>query len=289
MPLYPSVDLHMHTTYSDGLDTPADLVAKASELGVWNLAITDHDTVDGLPEGIEAGQRYGVHVMSGVELTVQFEDYHDIHILGYDFDPADAAFAACMKRMQDARLERGLEILRRVNRMLSDVGKAPIDEQRVLARAQGAVARPHLAQELVEQGCVETFQDAFQEYLIPCDVPKATLSPQDAFRMVAEAGGVCSLAHPGTLSSDAAEIERLLTTFGRMGLVGVEAYHHRHQPSFVDFLCQCARRHHLITTGGSDYHGRPQGAMLGYLDVNKPVPESVWTELTTACAKSASS
>lgn len=289
MSLYPSVDLHMHTTYSDGLDTPADLVAKASELGVWNLAITDHDTVDGLPEGIEAGQRYGVHVMSGVELTVQFEDYRDIHILGYDFDPADAAFAACMKRMQDARLERGLEILRRVNRMLSDVGKAPIDEQRVLARAQGAVARPHLAQELVEQGCVETFQDAFQEYLIPCDVPKATLSPQDAFRIVAEAGGVCSLAHPGTLSSDAAEIERLLTTFGRMGLVGVEAYHHRHQPSFIDFLRQCARRHHLITTGGSDYHGRPQGAMLGYLDVNKPVPESVWTELTAACAKSASS
>ena len=285
MPLYPSVDLHMHTTYSDGLDTPADLVAKASELGVWNLAITDHDAVDGLPEGIEAGQRYGVHVMSGIELTVQFEDYRDIHILGYDFDPADVAFVACIKRMQDARLERGLEILRRVNRMLCDVGKAPIDEQRVLARAQGAVARPHLAQELVEQGCVETFQDAFQEYLIPCDVPKATLSPPDAFRMVAEAGGVCSLAHPGTLSSDPVEIERLLTTFGHMGMAGVEAYHHCHQPSFIDFLRQCARRHDLITTGGSDYHGRPQGAMLGYLNVNKPVPELVWTELAAACAK----
>lgn len=285
MPLYPSVDLHMHTTYSDGLDTPADLVAKASELGVWNLAITDHDTVDGLPEGIEAGQRYGVHVMSGIELTVQFEDYRDIHILGYDFDPADAAFTACIQRMQDARLERGLEILRRVNRMLGEVGKGPIDEQRVLARAQGAVARPHLAQELVEQGCVETFQEAFQDYLVPCDVPKATLSPQDAFRMVAQAGGICSLAHPGTLSSDPAEIERLLTTFGRMGLTGVEAYHHCHQSSFIDFLCQCARRRDLIVTGGSDYHGRPQGAMLGFLDINKPVPESVWTELTAALAK----
>ncbi len=285
MPLYPSVDLHMHTTYSDGLDTPTDLVAKASELGVWNLAITDHDTVDGLPEGIEAGQRYGVYVMSGIELTVQYEDYRDIHILGYDFDPSDAAFAACIQRMQEARLERGLEILRRVNRMLSDAGQAPIDEQRVLARAKGAVARPHLAQEMVEQGCVETFQDAFQEYLVPCDVPKATLSPQDAFRMVAEAGGVCSLAHPGTLSSDAAEIERLLTTFKSMGLVGVEAYHHCHPSSFIDFLCQCARRYDLIATGGSDYHGRPQGAMLGFLDVNKPVPESVWAELTAACAK----
>ncbi|ETW97097.1 MAG: hypothetical protein ETSY1_24000 [Candidatus Entotheonella factor] len=282
MPLYPSVDLHMHTTYSDGLDTPTALVAKASELGVWNLAITDHDTVDGLPEGIEAGQRYGVQVMSGIELTVQFEDYRDIHILGYDFDPADAAFAACIQRMQEARLERGLEILRRVNRMLGEVGKAPIDEQRVLARAQGAVARPHLAQELVEQGCVETFQEAFQDYLVPCDVPKATLSPQDAFRMVAEAGGICSLAHPGTLSSDPVEIERLLTTFGRMGLAGVEAYHHCHQPSFIDFLCQCARQLNLIVTGGSDYHGRPQGAVLGFLDVNKPVPESVWTELMAA-------
>jgi 3',5'-nucleoside bisphosphate phosphatase len=154
-----------------------------------------------------------------------------------------------------------------------------------LARAQGAVARPHLAQELVEQGCVETFQEAFQEYLIPCDVPKATLSPSDAFRIVAAAGGICSLAHPGTLSSDPVEIERLLTLFGEMGLVGVEAYHHCHQPSFIDFLCQCARRHNLITTGGSDYHGRPQGAMLGFLDTNKPVPESVWAELTAACAK----
>jgi predicted metal-dependent phosphoesterase TrpH len=275
----------MHTTYSDGLDAPTDLVAKASELGVCRLAITDHDTVDGLPEGVAAGQRYGVHVMSGIELTVQFENYRDIHILGYDFNPEDAAFTACIKHMQDARLERGLEILRRVNRMLSEAGKAPIDERRVLARARGAVARPHLAQELVEQGCVETFQEAFQEYLIPCDVPKATLSPPEAFRIVAAAGGICSLAHPGTLSSDPVEIERLLATFGEMGLVGVEVYHHCHQPSFIDFLCQCARRHHLITTGGSDYHGRPQGAMLGFLDINKPVPESVWAELTAACAK----
>lgn len=285
MTVYPSVDLHMHTTYSDGLDTPTELVAKASQLGVWNLAITDHDAVDGLPEAIEAGRRYAVYVMSGTEFTVQFEDYHDIHILGYAFDPANAALTACLQRMQDARLERGLEILRRVNEMLRQEGRAPIEEQRVLARAQGAVARPHLAHELVEQGCVETFQDAFQEYLIPCDVPKATLSPQDAFRMVGEAGGVCSLAHPGTLSTDPTEIERLLNLFGGMGMMGVEAYHHSHQPSFIDFLCQCARRHNLIATGGSDYHGRPQGAMLGFLDINKPVPESVWTELTAACAK----
>ncbi len=286
MPLYPSVDLHMHTTYSDGRDTPADLIAKASELGVWNLAVTDHDTVDGLPEAVEAGQRYGVYVMSGIELTVQFEDYHDIHVLGYDFDPAHEAFAVCIQRMQDGRMERGLEILRRVNEMLHDVGKAPIDEQRVLAHAKGALARPHLAQELVDQGAVETFQDAFQEYLVPCDVPKAELSPEDAFQVVADAGGVCSLAHPGTLSTDPAEIERLLATFGDMGLAGIEAYHHCHQPSFIDFLRQCARQYGLIVTGGSDYHGRPQGAMLGFLHINKPVPESVWTELTAACTKS---
>jgi len=285
MPLYPSVDLHMHTTYSDGLDTPTDLVAKAGELGVCQVAITDHDTVDGLPEGVEAGRRYGVQVMSGIELTVQYEDYHDIHILGYAFDPTDAAFGACIKRMQDGRLERGLEILRRVNAMLYEEGRAPIDEQRVLARAQGAVARPHLAHELVEQDYVETFQEAFQAYLIACDVPKATLSPQDAFALVADAGGICSLAHPGTLSTDPLEIERLLTAFGRMGMVGVEAYHHCHQPSFVDYLCQCARRHDLITTGGSDYHGRPQGAILGFLHVNQPVPESVWDDVTTACAR----
>ena len=288
MTVYPSVDLHMHTTYSDGLDTPTELVAKASQQGVWNLAITDHDAVDGLPEAIEAGRRYAVYVMSGIEFTVQFEDYHDIHILGYAFDPTDAALTACLQRMQDARLERGLEILRRVNEMLRQEGRAPIDEQRVLARAQGAVARPHLAHELVEQGCVETFQDAFQEYLIPCDVPKAALSPQEAFTLVADAGGVCSLAHPGTLSTKPQEIERLLTTFARMGMVGVEAYHHCHQPSFIDFLRDCARRRDLIATGGSDYHGRPQGAMLGFLDFDQPVPEAVWDDLAAACDKRSS-
>ncbi len=285
MLLYPSVDLHTHTTYSDGADTPQQLVAKAGDLGVWSLAITDHDSVEAMPEAIQAGQAYGVDVLSGIELTVQFEDYDDIHILGYGFDPAHEALGDRLRQVQEHRVQRGIEILRRINLRLSALGKAPLDQTQVLARAQGAVARPHLAQALLDQGHVETFQDAFREFLIPCNVPKAALGPDEAFSLVRQAGGVCSLAHPGTLSTHPNEIERLLSTFTAMGLVGVEAYHHCHHRDFISFLCACAHRHGLIVTGGSDYHGRPQGATLGFTAPDTPVPATVLSALADAQAR----
>ena len=164
---YPSVDLHTHTTYSDGADTPEQLVAKAADVGVWHLAVTDHDTIEALPEAREAGQRYGVGILSGIELTVQYEDYHDIHLLAYGFDPDHHDLVQRLHDLQARRLDRGLEMLRLINKRLSDSGRPPLDRNRVLARAQGALARPHLAEELLEQGYVQTFQDAFREFLIP--------------------------------------------------------------------------------------------------------------------------
>jgi predicted metal-dependent phosphoesterase TrpH len=284
---YPSVDLHTHTTYSDGLDTPWELVAKASELGVWHLAITDHDTVEALPEALQAGDTLGVNVISGIELTVQYEAYDDIHMLAYGFDPTHAALSARLHDLQAYRMQRGLDMLQRINVRLSALGKAPLDRSRVLARAQGALARPHLAQELVEQGHVPTFQDAFRDFLIPCNVPKGALNPQEAFELVAAAGGICSLAHPGTLSTAPDDIEGLLRTLKDMGLVGVEAYHHCHHSDFIHFLCACAQRYDLTVTGGSDYHGRPQGASIGFIAPAFPVPDVVYTNLTTACARGA--
>ena len=262
---YPSVDLHTHTTYSDGADTPDQLVAKAAAVGVWHLAVTDHDSVSGLPEARRAGAEHGVDILSGIELTVQYENYHDIHLLAYGFDAEDAALIARLDEIQHRRVERGLEILQRVNQRLSAAGRAPLNRENVLARASGALARPHLAQELMAQDHVQTFQDAFTDYLIPCDVPKAELSPDAAIALVAEAGGLCSLAHPGTLSSNTDEIERLLTAFKDMGMAGVETYHHCHGTTFIKFLSTCAERLGLIQTGGSDYHGRPQGATLGFI------------------------
>ena len=285
MVAYPGVDLHAHTTYSDGADTPFQLVAKAAELGIWHLAITDHDSIEALPEAVEAGRQYGVEIMSGIELTVQYEDYQDVHILGYGFDPANLALKACLDRMQERRVARGLEILRCVNRRLSDSGMAPLNRERVLARAQGALARPHLAHELMDQGYVETFQEAFSDYLVPCDAPKATLSPEEAFSMVREAGGVGSLAHPGTLSTTPNEIDRLLSAFKTMGMAGIEAYHHCHYSDFIQYLCGRAKHYDLVVTGGSDYHGRPNGASLGFIGTHKPVPDEVLANVVDAQAR----
>jgi len=277
---YPSVDLHTHTTYSDGADTPSQLVAKAAGVGVWHLAVTDHDTVAALPEARQAGLAYGVEIINGIELTVQYEDYQDIHLLAYGFDADHPALVQRLHEIQAHRVERGLEILRRINERLSAAGRTLLDRDRVLARADGALARPHLAEELLEQGHVQTFQDAFRDFLIPCNVPKANLGLDEAVALIAQAGGLCSLAHPGTLGSDTDEIERLLTAFTAMGMVGVEAYHHCHDTTFIEFLRTCARRLGLAETGGSDYHGRAQGATLGFIAPNTPVPDTVLNAIT---------
>lgn len=278
------LDLHLHTCYSDGLDTPTELVAKAAEHELRTIAITDHDTTAGVAEARQAGCQYGIDVLSGVELTVQYEAYNDIHVLGYLFDPEHPRVRRELDRMQEHRVRRGLEILARVNERLRQRGQAALDHAHVLQRASGALARPHLAQELMAQGHVATTEEAFREFLIPCDVPKARLPPEDAFALIGQAGGLCSLAHPGIISADPAVLDDLLATFKAMGLSGVEAYHHCHYPEQIDFFVDRARRHGLIATGGSDYHGRPYGATLGAIGPGYPVPDAVLLHLRQASA-----
>lgn len=274
-----SVDLHMHTCYSDGLDTPTRLVQKAAHQGLRHIAITDHDTVEALVEAQQAGQRYQVEVLTGVELSVQYQDHHDIHILGYLFDPDHPSVQTQLQRLQDRRVQRGLEILSRVNQRLTQAGRPPLERERVLLRVRGALTRPHLAQELIEQGYADSVEQAFRDFLIPCDVPKAALHPEDAFDLIAQAGGICSWAHPATVSTDANVLETLLDTFKAMGLAGVEVYHHAHYPTYVDFFLMCTRRYGLMATGGSDYHGRENGAVLGHIAPGQPIPDDVLIEL----------
>jgi hypothetical protein len=278
------VDLHTHTSYSDGSDTPLQLVQKAAQQGVRCLAVTDHDTVAGIAEAQQAGLVYGVEVLVGVELSVQYQEYYDIHMLAYLFDPQDAPLQEALQRIQQHRVQRGVEILARINSRLRQRGQAPLVQERVLQRARGALTRPHLAQELLAQGYVNTVEEAFREFLVPCDVPKAGLQAAAAFELVAQAGGVCSLAHPGVFSSEPQVLERLIATFKGMGLVGLEAYHHYHTPELLRFLLDCASRYGLVVTGGSDYHGRPQGAQLGEIAPGKAVPASLLADLLQAHA-----
>jgi predicted metal-dependent phosphoesterase TrpH len=276
--------LHTHTYYSDGLDTPAQLVTKAAGQALRSIAVTDHDTVEGLPEAQQAGAACGVEVLTGVELSVQYQQHDDIHLLGYFFDPQHAALCARLADMQQGRVQRGLEILACVNRLLTQQGRQPLDSTRVLQNARGALARPHLAQELIAQGYASTMQDAFRDFLIPCNAPKAHFSPEDAFDLIAQAGGVCSLAHPGTLDTDQQGMYALLAAFKAMGLVGLEVYHHYHYPHTMDFFQACATRYGLVATGGSDYHGRPVGAVLGQIAPEYAVPDHTLHNLRRAYA-----
>ncbi len=281
------VDLHMHTCYSDGADTPAQLVAKAAQQGLHSIAITDHDILAALPEAQQAGLDYGVEVLVGVELTVQYQQYDDIHLLGYFFDPAHTALQARLALVQQHRVQRGVEMLERINALLVQHGQAPLDSQGVLHSARGALTRPHLAHALVARGYATSVQNAFEHFLIPCNVPKAALSPEEAFNLIAQAGGVCSLAHPGTLSTDPEVMQPLLATFKAMGLVGLEVYHHRHYPDAIEFFQRCATRYGLVATGGSDYHGRPEGAVLGYIAPGYAIPHHVLPDLQHAHAAGA--
>ncbi len=273
------VDLHAHTNHSDGLDTPAQLVVKAARHGVRHLAVTDHDTLAALPEARVAGAACGVEVKTGIELSVQHGDFGDIHLLGYFFDSEDAALDTCLARLKEGRTQRGLEILRCVNCKLSDLGRAPLDSERVQQYASGVLTRPHLAQALVDQGYCKGHQEAFRDFLIPCNAPKPALSLEEGIRLIANAGGICSLAHPGVLSNDPNVLDPLLAAAKSLGLAGLEVYHRAHHPDAIPFFEAAALRHHLVPTGGSDYHGRPTGPTLGEIAPGYPVPGTVLHDL----------
>jgi predicted metal-dependent phosphoesterase TrpH len=278
------VDLHTHTSYSDGLDAPTQLVAKAAQQGLHSIAITDHDILAALPEAQQAGFDCGVEILVGIELTVQYQQYNDIHLLGYFFDPAHAALQAQLALAQQQRLQRGVVMLERINELLMQAGKAPLNKDHVLQSARGTLTRPHLAQALIARGYASNIQNAFENFLIPCNVPKAALGAEEALMLIAQAGGVCSLAHPGTLSTEPDVLHPILDAFKAMGLVGLEVYHHCHYPDALALFQNCATRYGLVATGGSDYHGRPEGAVLGQIAPGYAVPDHILPDLQRAHA-----
>jgi predicted metal-dependent phosphoesterase TrpH len=256
------IDLHLHTTASDGRLPPADIVRRAAAVGMTAIAITDHDTVAGLFEA--RGEAASAHMtfVDGIELTA-VHDGADVHILGYGFDPADAAVAAFLARQRQARVDRVREIGERLRRL--DV---PVDIDGLLEwvadRPGTSVGRPAIARALVEAGHVPSFQEAFDRFLAhgqPAFVPRSGPLPQDVVDIVHGAGGIASMAHPGITKQPA-----LLGTLVGGGLDGIEVYHPDHTPPVRAELAVFAARHRLLVTGGSDFHGddgrdRPLGGV----------------------------
>jgi hypothetical protein len=247
-----SADLHTHTFYSDGLHSPEEIVAAAAAARLRAVALTDHDGVDALGEAAEAGGSAGLEIITGVELSVEIEN-RDVHLLGYFIDPGDARLLDHLDRYRRSRSIRAQEIVRRLNAINID-----LTWDAVLAQAgKAAVGRPHIAAALLEDGYVDTYEDAFQKYLgneKPCYVKKVSVPPEEAIDVIHSARGLAVLAHPG-LYTPGSTIDSLV----HAGLDGIETVHPKHAPDQVRHYRRLVKELGLLETGGSDFHGAGRG------------------------------
>jgi hypothetical protein len=249
------VDLHMHTTCSDGLHSPQDLVELAVNAGMKAIAIADHDNVDGIDIAMKTGDTLGVEVISAVELSSQWREYQDIHLLGYGFDHHHAELNRQLADFRAFRAGRNQQIVEKVNRQLAEEGRSPLDFLEIEKSAGGTIGRPHIALALRAAGHVVNHDEAFDRYLVPNDVAKRFFPMEDAINLIHSAGGIAVLAHPPYVTRNHAELETLIEEFVAMGLDGLEAYNNGVNQDGVYWLINLARRHQLIVTGGSDFHG----------------------------------
>jgi predicted metal-dependent phosphoesterase TrpH len=245
------VDLQVHTTASDGALVPAKVVEAARDAGLYAIAITDHDTVDGLPEATAAGEVLGVRIIAGVELSSHFDD-DELHLLGLHLSNQDAMRSA-LRELQAGRVQRAERIVAVLNKH-----SMPVTMEAVLAEAaEGAVGRPHIARAMVAGGWVRDFRDAFDRWLgfgRPAYMAKERFDVADAIALVHQAGGLAVWAHPGD-SATPTRIQRLAD----VGLDSVEVLHPSHPPALSQRLFDNTERAGLLPSGGSDWHGTHDG------------------------------
>lgn len=244
-------DLHLHSTASDGELAPDALIARAASEGFDVLALTDHDSVSGLPQARAAARAAGVTLIPGVELSCGAQK--EIHVLGYGFDAEDEGILEFCRARTSQREERAREMVRR----LGENG-TPVSMDRVRELARGVIVRPHVARALVEAGHASSVPDAFERFLVPgrcAYVPKEDVKVADAARLISRAGGVAVLAHPMELKMGEMALEALVREWKGQGLAGLEVYHPSAANNHAAYLLRLARREGMLVTGGSDFHG----------------------------------
>jgi hypothetical protein len=265
-----AIDLHTHTTASDGTLAPRELVRKAADNGVRVLAVTDHDSTGGLGEASEAARQHGMTIVPGLEINCDVPGA-EVHVLGYFVDHEAPWFQEFLRTQREERIARVYRIAER----LAELG-VPIDPAEVFAIVkEGSPGRPHVAQVMVQRGYVTSVREAFERYLRtngPANVPRRRLTPVDAVAVIRRAGGVPSMAHPGLAGRD-----EMIPDLVAAGLMGIETYYAEHTPSQVRAYLALCDRFGLVPTGGSDYHGPQSGR------ANPPgtprVPWTAWERL----------
>jgi len=242
-----ALDLHVHSTASDGALTPSELVQLALSKNLCVIALTDHDTTDGVQEALEAARGTRLTIIPGVEISTDVPGNHELHILGYYVDHTHGPLQQRLQALRESRLDRA----RRMVDLLAQAGY-PLPWHQLLDLAgPGSIGRPHIAQAMVEARYVSSVESAFQHYLGRgglAYVERAKLRPREAVELVLAAGGAPVLAHPSRV------IEHL-PDLVRAGLVGLEVYYNGYEEAEKQFLARLAQKHNLIPTGGSDFHG----------------------------------
>lgn len=269
-------DLHVHSSASDGLFSPAEVVALAAGKGFAALSISDHDTVAGLPEGFAAAKKQGIELLAGVELSTYLEESveaassrletrqdaastaSEVHILGYCFDCENEALLSALERLCADRVRRIEEMIRLLRELGVSLDRSSIDA----AAAFGSVGRLHLARVLYRQGLVSNVRQAFVKYIgrgKPAYVPRAQIPPEEACRLIREAGGIPVLAHPSLLDR-----QSLIPKLVKEGIEGIEAFYSKVTLDVAKHYCRLAKKYGLLVTGGSDCHqGEGADFLLG--------------------------
>ena len=253
MALSSAIDLHIHSTFSDGLLKPAEVVDLADSQGLKAIAITDHDTAAGTDEAMQRGNEKKIEVLAGIEISSWHGDT-SMHILGYRFKHEDKKFNSRLQLLQDGRESRNIRIIENLNKL-----GIRVDLGELLHYSEyGQTGRPHIARLLVDKGVTKTIDLAFKYYLrrgAAAYAERFRFSALDAIAMIREAGGIAVLAHPSSLDPTLRSIPLLLENLRKMGLEGVEVYYPSHSPKAVKALLQMADEMGLLITGGSDFHG----------------------------------
>lgn len=273
------IDLHMHSTFSDGSLTPSELVAMAVSRNLAAIALTDHDTTGGVPELLEAGQRAGLRVIPGVEISVDFQP-GTMHVLGYFLQAGNGPLEDALSLIREGRTDRNGQILAKLRKFGVDLTMEEVSSY----AGEDVVARPHIAQAMVAKGYVKNNQEAFDRYLAKgkpgyCD--RYRLEPEQGISLIRGAGGVPVLAHPSTVEKKPAELRALVEQLKAAGLQGIEASYSEHSPEQERRYQQLARSLDLVPTGGSDFHGanNPQirmGTGFGSLHVSDEIADELF-------------
>ena len=272
-----AIDLHIHSVYSDGTHTPSELVRMAIGRGLQAISVTDHDTMDGTQEALEAGGKYGIDVLPGLELSVVQNSTY-LHILGYGMDNDEPGLSASLSRLQNARNERNLEIISKVQKL----GIAITVEVSKI----GQTGRPHIAKAMMAHGAVKDVAEAFDKFLKKgacAYVPRFVYTAEEAIGFIRQAGGLAVFAHPIQIDPRLELFRTLLPELVDFGLAGVELYYPTQSSGCRRKIRQIVDKYGLLYTGGSDYHGdiRPGSHLAGGKNVTVPrqLIDSLWKKL----------